>query len=245
MRGCLFGASLVLGVTIGSSAWADDPTFHPTQIATACANPRATLALSNPSEPRRTDPRWVAFVLNDGRCTKLGPDAHLHVIGQSETLAQIVDPVGSGQTLYIQSAILRADDLPAAVSPSRQWEAVGRDSGPNATCDLSGQSDSGTLTMTAQADHPGAVRVFLSKSAWHFPSGTPVQASALFSDGKVLALSGTGQGDIAVFEFRNDSLRPWVHEFTAAKSATIRFAFGSESPWQLDLRRPRALAAKF
>lgn len=230
----LFATTMVLG----QAAAAQETFLRTSRPTPACTSPRATTALNNPTEPRRSDPGWIAFVVADGGCTNLDAGDRVSLVGPSGDLSQVEYPARSGARRYVASSALVPDAsppaAPAGTDPVPTWQAAGRSSGPGAVCELSGRAGDGTLGLNAQADHAGVVRMILTKPTWRIPGGTPVRVVATFSDRTKVALTGVGRGDQAVFELR-DELRQWVHGFTAAKSGVIAFAGGSEPPWQLDL----------
>jgi len=219
-------------------ATAQDAYVRTTRPTPACTSPRATAALNNPTDPRSSDPRWTAFVVADGGCANLDVDVRVSLVGPFGDLSQVEYPVHSGTMRYIVTSALIPDAPapPAATvtAPAPTWQAAGRGSGPGAACELSGKAGDGTLTLNAQADHAGVVRLVLAKPTWRIPGGTPVRVVATFSDRTTVALSGVGRGDHATFELK-DELRQWVHGFTAATSGTIAFAGRTEPPWPLDL----------
>lgn len=236
IRRCI--AALAATMSLGQPAAAQEVYARTNRPTPACTSPRATAALNNPVEPRRSDPRWIAFVVADGGCANLNVDVRVSLVGPFGDLSQVEYPAHSGAMRYIVASALTPDaPAPAATAEAVSvptWQAAGRGSGPGAACELSGKAGDGTLTLNAQADHAGVVRMLLAKPAWRLPEGTPVRAVVTFSDRAKFALSGVGRGDHAVFELRDD-LRQWVHEFTAAKTGAIAFTGGSEPPWQLDL----------
>lgn len=72
-------------VLLSATAQADD-LLHTTRDAIACVNPRATRALNNRADPRQQDPRWVQFVVQDGRCFTIHPDQQWSRIPADGTL---------------------------------------------------------------------------------------------------------------------------------------------------------------
>lgn len=239
------GWATALGACMAApAARAQDAPFHLGQAATACANPRAATALEDPQEPRRADPSWVAFVVNDGRCVRIEAGAPVSALGQAGGLSQIEYPRGSGQRLFVASTALSPDVPPPAeeAKPAAGWTNASSGSGRDAACVLSGPAGPGTLAMSASADRPGMVRVTVSKPSWRLPPQTPVRLSAAFSGMAALTLNGTGQGTSLEFAL-TDGLKAWLHGFTASASGTLSFPGAAEGPWQLNLAGTSAAAS--
>ena len=92
--------------------------FHVSRNTYGCANPRATLALTNPVEPRRTDPGWVAFVVNDGHCAPITPRSPWRLVSRQGDLAYMTY---AGTTGLPGSFYLKSDELvemPVAAEPT-------------------------------------------------------------------------------------------------------------------------------
>ena len=232
IRRCLI--TLAAAMAAGQAANAQEVrTNRPTPI---CTSPRAASALNNMADPRRSDPNWTAFVAADGGCANLDVDVHVSLVQPFGELSQVEYPPHSGTMRYIITSALTPDPSPVAVGidPVPAWQVASSGFGPSAICELSGKAGTGILTLNAQADHAGMVRILLVKPTWRMPEDAPVRAIVTFSDQTKIALSGVGRGDHVVFELK-DNLRQWVHEFTAAKSGVIAFAAGSDQPWRLDL----------
>jgi len=244
MRRIGWAAALGACAAAVPAAQAQDPRFHLGQAATACANPRAATALEDPQEPRRADPSWVAFVVNDGRCIRIEAGAPVSVLGQAGGLSQVEYPRGSGQRLFVASTALSPDAPPLAeeARPAAGWTSASSGSGQDAACVLSGPAGPGTLAMSASADRPGVVRVTVSKPSWRLPPQTPARLSAAFSGRSALALNGTGQGTSLEFALTDD-FKAWLHGFTASASGTLSFPGAAEGPWQLNLAGTSAAAS--
>jgi len=90
------------GLVAASGAARAEALFQVRHNSIGCVSERATLALSSPEEPRRSDPGWVAFVRRDGQCVDVTPTSRwaLVRVGGPTTLARNVVP-GSGALLYI------------------------------------------------------------------------------------------------------------------------------------------------
>ena len=76
-------------IAAGVQAQTTPGLFHVSHDTYACQNPRATLALTNPAEPRRTDPGWVAYVVNDGHCAPVTPRSPWNLVSRDGELAYI------------------------------------------------------------------------------------------------------------------------------------------------------------
>lgn len=241
-------SAMVLGASIAAcpGVRAQGPGFHLGQAATACANARATAALGG-SDPRRADPSWVAFVVNDGHCTHIEAEASVSVIEQTGALSQIEYPPGSGQRLFIASAAILPDAvLPSAspltpvppatgeAPPLNAWSTAGAGTGQDAACSLSGPAGPGTLAMSVSADRPGAVRLILSKPSWRLQPRVPTRLLITFPGMPGLNLAGTGGGTSLEFVL-GAQVKAVLHGFTAASSGSLSFPGATEAPWQLDL----------
>lgn len=66
-------SSVCILLITGAGIAHGDELFHSTKPIFACVNPRATKALANQDDPRLNDPKWVQFVVKDGRCFQVSP----------------------------------------------------------------------------------------------------------------------------------------------------------------------------
>ena len=241
MRWTLTAMVLGAGIATCPSIRAQGANSHMGQAAIACANARATAALGG-SDPRRADPSWVAFVVNDGHCIRIEAGAPVSVIGQTGSISQVEYPHGSGQRLFVASAAVLPDAAPPTpappaageTTPLNAWSTAGAGTGQDAACSLFGPVGPGTLAMSASADRPGAVRLVLSKPSWRLQPRSPARLVAAFPGMPDLNLAGTGGGNSLEFVLGAE-LKAWVHGFTAASSGTLSFPGATEAPWQLEL----------
>ena len=241
MRWTLTAMVLGAGIAMCPGVRAQGADSHMGQAATACANARATAALGG-SDPRRADPSWVAFVVNDGHCTRIEAGASVSVIGQTGNISQVEYPRGSGQQLFVASAAVLPDAAPPTpappvageTTPLNAWSTAGAGTGQDAACSLSGPAGPGTLAMSASADRPGVVRLILSKPSWRLQPRSPARLAVAFPGMPGLNLAGAGGGNSLEFMLGAE-LKAWVHGFTAASSGTLSFLGSTEAPWQLEL----------
>lgn len=245
MSWTLTAMMLSAGIAICSGVRAQGADSHMGQAAIACANARATAALGG-SDPRRADPSWVAFVVNDGHCTRIEAGASVSVIGQAGNMSQVEYPRGSGQQLFVASTAILPDAAPPTAPPTPTAPAVGETTplnawsnasagaGQDAACSLSGPAGPGTLAMNASADHPGVVRLILSKPSWRLQSRSTARLVVAFPGMPGLNLAGAGVGNSLEFMLGTE-LKTWVHGFTAASSGTLSFPGATEAPWPLEL----------
>lgn len=233
------------GIAVCPGVRAQGADSHMGQAAIACANARATAALGG-SDPRRADPSWVAFVVNDGHCTRIEAGASVSVIGQTGNLSQIEYPRGSSQQLFVASAAVLPDAAPppapataaapaaGETTPLNAWSTAGAGTGQDAACSLFGQAGPGTLAMSASADRPGVVRLILTKPSWRLQPRSTARLAVAFLGMPGLNLAGAGGGNSLEFVLGAE-LKAWVHGFTAASSGTLSFPGATEAPWQLEL----------
>lgn len=241
MSWTLTAMMLGAGIAICSGVRAQGADSHMGQAAIACANARATAALGG-SDPRRADPSWVAFVVNDGHCTRIEAGASVSVIGQAGNMSQVEYPRGSGQQLFVASTAILPDTAPPTptapavgeTTPLNAWSAASAGAGQDAACSLSGPAGPGTLAMNASADHPGVVRLIVSKPSWRLQPRSTARLVVAFPGMPGLNLAGAGVGNSLEFMLGTE-LKTWVHGFTAASSGTLSFPGATEAPWPLEL----------
>ena len=113
-------ALLVVGATHAQPA--DQRLFHVLRDTYGCSNPRATLALTNRSDPRLQDPGWVAFVVADGHCAPITPRSPWRLLSLSGELSFMAyaGTTGLPGSFYLRTAELvelpPAPGAPPAVS---------------------------------------------------------------------------------------------------------------------------------
>ena len=103
-------ATLLSAIIVASTTWSGGASAqHQYQAkgqTIGCATARAAAALSG-SDPRRSDPNWVMFVMNDGHCVVITPASRWAVITfGTEMLMRNVVP-GDGRQFYIPAVDLR------------------------------------------------------------------------------------------------------------------------------------------
>ena len=92
---------------------APETLYHVQRNTYGCQNSRAALALTNPLEPRRSDPGWVNNVINDGVCASITPNSSWRMIRHEGhlVLMSYAGTTGRPGTFY-----LRESDLSAPVA---------------------------------------------------------------------------------------------------------------------------------
>jgi hypothetical protein len=133
-------------------------------------------------------------------------------------------------------------------SPDSVWEFNSPVDAP--FCQIDGKSSEGSVSLFAgphvSKPHPDSpmvenvytspyVALTLSKPTWDIPVNTRITALMSFSDGTSLTMTGTGTEHSVSFEFKEATLKPWIHGFTSAKTGSIAFAGGDEPVWNLEL----------
>ena len=99
--------------------------YHVQHNTYGCLNPRATLALTNPLETRRSDPGWVNYVVNDGTCAPITPNSPWRLIRHEGDLVLMsyAGTTGRPGTFYLRESELAAPVavvLPPAAQPMVQ-----------------------------------------------------------------------------------------------------------------------------
>lgn len=92
---------LALGAFAPAIAKADDaPLFHVADSTVACADAAATRSLTNPNEPRRSNPTWVKSTFATGRCVSVTSKSPWRFVSRDGDVAMMdyagtVGPPGS------------------------------------------------------------------------------------------------------------------------------------------------------
>lgn len=82
---------------------------HPLRQTVACATARATRALSNQTDPRRFDPDWVKYVINDGQCVTLLPSNYVDILDVEGDMTKVsVVSTTDTRGLYVKSGDLES-----------------------------------------------------------------------------------------------------------------------------------------
>ena len=115
----------------GVRAQQAEPLYHVIHDTYGCANPRAALALANLADPRRQDPGWVNFVVNDGHCAPITPRSLWRVVFRQGELSYMTyaGTTGLPGSFYIRTDNLAQPDAPPAppppsVQPASPWTAI-------------------------------------------------------------------------------------------------------------------------
>ncbi len=89
---------------------APETLYHVQNNTYGCQNPRATLALTNPLETRRSDPGWVSYVVNDGTCAPITPNSPWRLIRHEGDLVLMsyAGTTGRPGTFYLRESELAA-----------------------------------------------------------------------------------------------------------------------------------------
>ena len=101
--------------------------FHVTHDTYGCANPRATMALANQADPRRSDPGWVAFVVNDGHCAPITPRSPWRLVSRAGELSYMAyaGTTGLPGSFYVKAdELVEMDAPPSAQLPPPQVAAA-------------------------------------------------------------------------------------------------------------------------
>ncbi len=125
--------------------------YHVQHNTYGCLKPQATLVLTNPLEPRRSDPGWVNYIVNDGTCAPITPNSPWRLVRHEGDLALMsyAGTTGRQGTFYLRESDLTT---PVAIAlPPPAQSAAGLSAGlPAAT---------GALPFTAGGEHaPDASR---------------------------------------------------------------------------------------
>ena len=86
----------------------------------ACINPRATAALTS-NDPRRGDPGWINYVMQDGRCVQITPASRWELVKPGPIMLMRNVVPGTGAEFYIASGALAALQPVRVPAPSTPY----------------------------------------------------------------------------------------------------------------------------
>ncbi len=229
----------VLAVSVTAWAWtaaAHGQELTLTRDSVGCENPRAVHALTNAYEPRRWDPRWVAFVTADGRCVTLRTGTRASQVAEQGDLL-LVEVRPGGSRFYTPRDGVAASTPP----PPRPEASLGLGgwfparSPDQHACEVRSSPSSGRLTVRGSLDRPGVLQVTLAGPT-SLEASTPVKATFSFSDGTVVPMTGSSVAGAARFELGAELSKSWMHGFTAASTGSVVLSPGQGASITLDLR---------
>lgn len=142
-RAHLAALAVALSAFLGSAAHAlaDDAQatlYHVQENTFGCGDPSATRLLTDPSEPRKSNPAWMKTTISNGRCVTITPRSPWKLVTQDNGVAlmEYAGTVGAPGSYYILASDLvdpvgqhPGDTAPAA---SAQPPAANNTSAPNA-----------------------------------------------------------------------------------------------------------------
>ena len=132
--------------------------LHTSATVFACANPRATRALSNKADQRQNDPGWVAFVKSDGRCFSVSQDQRWEQISVQGRLLLLrrTPPVVGEPPLFFMPGDIQLE-APVALAPPNAL-AQPPTPLPDAAPAPTPLNDAATRSVTAPAQPQGPVQ---------------------------------------------------------------------------------------
>jgi hypothetical protein len=180
----MFGprAHLALAVTLsavlGSTAYAlaDDAQatlYHVQENTYGCGDPSATRLLTDPSEPRKSNPAWMKTTISNGRCVTITPRSPWKLVTQDNGVAlmEYAGTVGAPGSYYILASEL--------VDPVGQH--------PGETAPAAGAQPPAPANNSTAA--PNAAETALAPSPQDVPSSaTPIALHGNWSTWDVLLL---------------------------------------------------------
>jgi hypothetical protein len=106
-----------------------DALVHVKSQIYGCEKAIAARALNNPTNPRHSDPAWIAYVMGDGQCVKITPQSQWAVMGADEngvTLLSYRGTIGRPGSFYVPTASIdfAAADAPPATAPPLSGQTV-------------------------------------------------------------------------------------------------------------------------
>ncbi len=173
-------AALAVALTacLGSApyAQADDPQatlYHVQENTFGCGDPSATRLLTDPNEPRKSNPAWMKTTISNGRCVTITPRSPWKLVTQDNGVAlmEYAGTVGAPGSYYILASEL--------VDPVGQH--------PGDTASAPGTQPAAPAGNSAAA--PNAAETALAPSPQDVPSSaTPLALHGNWSTWDVLLL---------------------------------------------------------
>ena len=150
--------------------------FHVTHDTYGCVNPLATLAITNPDDPRQRDPGWVAFVIADGHCAPITPRSPWRVESVQGDLAYMTY---AGTTGLPGSFYLRLSDLVELTPPPDSAPT------PSPAPQLPAAINQPMTTYTPPPVNPALGAVLEPQSDWVTPGSAQPPANYASSRGYI------------------------------------------------------------